>query len=311
MTSKTRPSLNEVNGYLKSLSNWGRWGPQDEFGTLNYITPAKRLAAARLVQKGFSVGCSRAITTESAQDVAMVPLHFMMQTGTEAPEHGRGGARDFIGMVFHGQTVTHIDAFSHHFWDGKSYNGLDAKLVNARDKASKGGIQLLRDGVVTRGVLLDIARVRGVEWMGPGDGIFPGDLEAAEKAQRVRVEQGDALLYRTGWPRAREVLGPRTREHPGLDAACMPWLHQRQVAIICADSATDTSPTGYGKDIFSETPVHDVGLTAMGLWLVDNGDYETLAEVCIRENRWEFQFVMSTLRWNNATGSPVNPIAIF
>lgn len=312
MTTRSKPSIQEINRYLETLSNWGRWGPNDEMGTLNHITPAKRLAAAKLVQKGLSVGCSRMISTDTAPDVFMPPLHFMLRPGTEAPEKGTGVATDFLGLSYHGLTVTHIDALCHHFVNGRSYNGLDAKLVNSANRASKGGIQLLRDGVVTRGVLLDIARVRGLDWMGPGDGILPEDLEAAERAEKVMVGPGDALLCRTGWPKAREVAGPPTSSgHPGVNAACLPWLHERQVALLAADAATDVAPSGYSEGIFSQLPVHDVGICAMGLWILDSGDYETLAQVCGQEGRWEFQFIMAPLRWRNATGSPVNPIAVF
>ncbi len=312
MTTKSRPTVQEVNKYMDALSNWGRWGPNDELGTMNYVTPEKRIAAAKLVRKGITVGCSRLLYPENAQDVPNNPLHFMVGTGTEAPEKGMGGAMDFIGLAFHGYHITHIDTFSHIFWNRKSYNGLDASAVNAREKASKGSVQILENGIVTRGVLLDIARLRGVQWMKPGDGIYPEDLEAAEKAQGVKVQPGDALLYRTGWPKQREVEGPPPLPgRPGLAAASLPWVHERQVALIGADAATDVAPTGFGSDLLFPLPVHAVGICAMGLWIIDSGSYESLAEVCARENRWEFMFVTSPLRWKNATGSPLNPVAIF
>ena len=312
MTTKSVPSAEEVKGYMQSLSNWGRWGADDDLGTLNYITPEKRIAAAKLVQKGISVGCARMIYPEQAPDLPNSPLHYMINTGESAPEQGRGGSSDFLGIAFHGFSVTHIDTFSHMFWNAHSYNGLDAKLVNASGRATKGGVQVLENGVVTRGVLLDIAKVRGVDWMQAGEGIFPEDLEAAEAAENVKIEPGDALLYRTGWPKAREVQGPLPIPgRPGLHAACLPWLHERGVALIAADAATDVGPSGYPDEGFLPMPIHQVGICAMGIWILDSGNYESLAEVCIRENRWEFQFVMAPLRWRNATGSPVTPIAIF
>ena len=312
MVTKSVPSAEEVKGYMQSLSNWGRWGADDELGTLNYITPEKRIAAAKLVQKGISVGCARMIYPEQAQDLPNSPLHYMIGTGESAPEQGMGGASDFLGIAFHGYSVSHLDALSHIFWNTKSYNGLDAKLVNVSGRATKGGVQILENGVVTRGVLLDIARVRGVDWMEVGEGIFPEDLEAAEAAENVKIQPGDALLYRTGWAKAREVKGPLpVPGRPGMHAASLPWLHQRQVAIIGADAATDVGPSGYPAEDFLALPVHAVGITAMGIWILDSLSCEALAEVCIRENRWEFQFVMAPLRWRNATGSPLNPIAVF
>jgi len=307
------PSAEEVTKYMDTLSNWGRWGPDDDLGTLNYITPEKRVEAARLVQKGVAVSCSRMITPGSAIDVMNPPLHFMQGTGESAPAQGGAGASDFIGIAFHGYTITHIDTLSHIFHNAKSYNGLDAKKVTSAGKSTVGGVQIIADGVVTRGVLLDIAKVRGVEWMGPGDGIMPEDLEAAEKAAGVTIQPGDALLYRTGWPKARDVEGPTPPpSRPGMHAASMPWLHERQVALIAADAATDVEPTGYDKGALPfGLPVHSVGICAMGLWILDGGSFEDLADMCNKENRWEFQFVMSPLRWLNATGSPVNPLAIF
>ena len=312
MATRSVPSAEEVTGYMQSLSNWGRWGPDDELGTLNYITPEKRTAAAKLVQKGIAVGCARMVYPETAQDILNSPLHYMSATGSDAPEEGVGGATDFIGLAYHGYHVTHIDSLSHFFWNARSYNGLDAKSVNSRERAAQGGVQLLENGLVTRGVLLDIARVRGVDWMKAGDGIFPEDLEAAEAAQNVKVEPGDALLYRTGWPKAREVEGPPPLPgRPGIHSACLPWIHERGVALLAADAATDVSPSGYGEEIPYPLPVHAVGICAMGLWILDSGSFEALADVCARENRWEFQFIMAALRWRNATGSPVNPIAVF
>jgi len=312
MATSSIPSAEEVIGYMDSLSNWGRWGPDDELGTLNYITPEKRVEAARLVQKGLTVTCSRMIIPENASDNNMTPLHFMTGTGEGAPAQGRGGSGDFIGVGIHGFNLTHIDALCHIFWNAKSYNGLDAKSVTNREKATKGGIQILENGVVTRGVLLDIAKVRGVDWMGPGDGITPEDLEAAEKAQGVEVRPGDALLYRTGWPKAREIEGPPTPpSRPGMHAASMPWLHERQVALIAADAATDVDPTGYGDKVPFGLPVHAIGICAMGLWILDGSNFEELAKECEKQNRWEFQWIMAPLRWRNATGSPVNPIAVF
>ncbi len=306
------PPVGEVNKYMETLSNWGRWGPDDVIGTLNYITPQKRAEAAKLVKKGITVSCSNVLFPETASDVTNPPLHYMIGTGNDAPQKGMGGAMDFLGIAFHGYRFTHIDTPSHIFWNRKSYNGLDASLVTAAGKATKGGVDSISEGIVTRGVLLDIARVRGVQWMGPGDGILPEDLEAAEKAEGVKVQPGDAILYRTGWPKRREVEGPPPLPgRPGLHAGSLPWVHERQVSVICADAATDVAPSGYGEDLAFPLPVHAVGICAMGLWILDSGNYEALAEVCAREKRWEFLLVIAPLRWKNATGSPLNPIAIF
>lgn len=319
MERTSPPTGEEVVGWLESLSNWGRWGPHDRIGTLNYVTPEKILRAARLIRSGLTVTCSRIIEPENAPDNVVPPLHFMFRTGESAPARGKGGAGDFIGTAIHGYNITHIDAHSHQLWNSKSYNGIEARRITSRDRASDGGIQVLENGVVTRGVLLDIARLRGVDWMGPGEAIFPNDLEQAETAEGVKVEPGDAVLYRTGWARARDVHGPpAVPNRPGLHAACLPWLHERRVALIAADAATDVEPTGY-EDVLPDggegkkgwLPVHTVGITSMGLWILDCGHFERLAQVCSELGRWEFLFIMAPLRWRNATGSPVNPIAVF
>ena len=310
MSTRQIPTEEEVLGYMTSLSNWGRWGPDDELGTLNLITPEKRTQAARLIKEGISVTCSRPIVPELAPDVTSIPpLHYMINTGEGAPRRGAGASLDFIGLSFHGLTTTHVDSLCHQFWDRKMYNGKPASSVNWREKASVGGIDNVQDGVVTRGVLLDITQVRGKEWMDAGEGVFAEDLEEAEKAQGVRVEEGDALLLRLGWYRRRGEIGPPTPPgHPGLHVSTMPWLHQRGVSIIVSDASHDVVPSGYSS---MALPVHLVGIVAMGLWLIDAANLEKLVGACRDLKRWEFMFTMAPLRLHNATGSPVNPLAIF
>ena len=304
MTTKQIPTEAEVIAWMTSLSNWGRWGPDDEIGTLNLITPEKRAQAGRLVREGISVTCSRLIVTDGAADVASPPLHYMTRTG-EASDRG---ASDFIGFAFHGLTITHMDALCHQFANGKMYNGKDASLVTADGKAPAGHIDRVQNGVVTRGVLLDIAQLKGKDWLEGGEGVFTEDLEAAEKAQGIRVEEGDALLIRMGWPKRRQELGPPQSGRPGLHAETLPWLHQRDVSMIVADASQDIDPSGYPN---LTLPVHRVGIVAMGLWLIDAANFEETARVCRELNRWEFMFTVAPLRFHKATGSPVNPLAIF
>ena len=309
MAARQIPSEEEVLGYMTSLSNWGRWGPDDQLGTLNLITPEKRAQAASLVREGISVTCSRLIIPEIAPDVTSIPpLHYMVNTG-ETPENTNESASDFIGLSFHGLTVTHIDSLCHQFWDGKMYNGRPASMVDVREKATFCAVDNAQNGIVTRGVMLDITKVRGVEWLEAGEGVFPEDLEAAEKAQGVRVEEGDALLVRLGWYKRRLQIGPPPAPNrPGLHVASMPWIRERGVSILAADASQDTVPSGYAGN---RQPIHKVGQVAMGLWLIDAGNFEELNAVCTRLNRWEFMFSVAPLRFKNATGSPVNPLAMF
>ena len=303
------PTEAQVLGYMNSLSNWGRWGPDDELGTLNLITQQKRAQAAELVREGISVTCSRLIVPEIAADVTSIPpLHYMLRTGESAPSRGPGGSSDFIGLSYHGLTITHLDSLCHQFWDGKMYNGKPASLVNAEQKATAGAIDQAQNGVVTRGVLLDITEVKGKDWLEAGEGVFTEDLEAAEEAQGVHVEEGDALLLRLGWYKRRQELGPPAAGRPGLHAETLPWLHRRGVSIIAADASQDADPSGYQT---IGLPIHRVGIVAMGLWLIDAANFEEVAPVCRRLNRWDFMFTVAPLRFKNATGSPVNPLAIF
>jgi kynurenine formamidase len=307
----------EVVGFLKTLSNWGRWGTEDELGTLNLITPAKRLAAARLVRDGVPVTCARPIVTEVTPDTTFQVMRFMVDSGEgrdTAPRErllARRGASEFIGMVFHGYTVTHVDTPAHFFWDGRLYNGRSCNLITSREGATVEAVELLHDGVVSRGVLLDGARTRGVPWLEPGEGVMAGDLEAAERAQGVRVETGDILLVRSGYYGRRLAEGPVNPTQagsPGPHAALAPWLRERGVAMWGSDTHNDVTPTPYPG---MGHPFHIVALVGLGLWLIDNMNLEDVARACAERRRWEFLLTIAPLRLRNVTGSPVNPIALF
>ncbi|MBI2160193.1 MAG: cyclase family protein [Candidatus Rokubacteria bacterium] len=307
----------DVIKMISSLSNWGRWGKDDELGTVNLITPAERKRAAALVQDGVPVSCARPIATNGiTADTTFQPLRFMVDSG-EGREHDsperilqRRGASEFIGMVFHGYTITHVDTPAHYFWQGKIYNGRSANLITSREGAQVESVDLLHAGVVSRGVLLDIAALKG-RWLASGEGVMPEDLEAAEKAQGVRVEAGDILLIRTGYYARRLAEGPRhplKDGSPAAHVASMPWFRERDIAMLGTDTHNDVSPAthpGLGN------VVHIVGLVAMGLWLIDNGNLEELAKACAARRRWEFMLAIAPLRLQGVTGSPVNPVALF
>jgi len=307
----------DVIKMISSLSNWGRWGKDDELGTINLITPEKRKRAAALVRDGVPVSCARPIATNAVSaDTTFQPLRFMVDSG-EGRDHDsparlleRRGASEFIGMVFHGYTITHVDTPAHYFWQGKIYNGRSANLITSREGAQVESVDLLCDGVVSRGVLLDVAALKR-RWLGSGEGVLPEDLEAAERAQQVRVEAGDILLIRTGYYARRLADGPRhplKDGSPAAHVACMPWLRERDVAMLGTDTHNDVSPAthpGLGN------VVHIVGLVGMGLWLIDNANLEDLAQACVARRRWEFMLTIAPLRLQGVTGSPVNPIALF
>ena len=320
------PTEAEVLGWFEKLSNWNRWGADDQLGTLNLITPETRRRAASLVVEGVSVSCAWNIST-----MPQVGDHFgpaqrhMLMTGEGLADPHRvvpphpvpgidmsrsAGAVEYFGCVFHGVNITHVDALSHVFWDRKSYNGKPAELVNAMFGATNLAVTGVANGMLTRGVLIDVPALRGVDWLEPGEAVFPEDLEAAEKRFGVRVSEGSAVLLRTGYARRKREAGPLPpdRGQAGWHAACLPWLHDRGVAAIGCDTAQDAVPSGYSQIAL---PIHMVGIVAMGLWLLDACDFEELAATCARLRRHEFCFTVAPLRIEGGTGSPVNPIASF
>ncbi len=316
---RTIPAHDEVLGWYKSLSNWGRWGVDDELGTLNLITAEKRAQAARLVRDGIVVSCARRIDYDPAPDGPIAPRHFMLKSGEGEPVEriGRTNALDAFLIQPHGQTITHLDAPAHTLvrtdpsqpWT--MYNGKPKDLVRTVDGALAGSIELAGGGIVSRGVLLDVARVRGVDWLEASAPVFPDDLDAAEAAEGVRVEPGDLLFVRTGWALRRTRLGPAQAGdgNPALQAACLPWLRERDVALLASDTPNDVSPTEY-PDLGRNGAIHGVGMGAIGLWILDNADFEELAGACARLGRWEFQAAVAPLKLAGGTGCPVNPLAL-
>ncbi len=324
----TTPNGEEVLSYFTSLSNWGRWGDEDQIGTLNLISPDKVRAAAASVRHGVSVSCSRRLDLTVADPISQ-PHRYFTLTGEGlsdeervprfpgTPAHPRWNcAQEYIGLVYHGSSPTHLDALSHMFWDGKMYNGRSAALVNSVSGATTHGVDACPQGINTRGILLDIPAALGVEWLEPGTAVGPDQLAAAEARQGVRVESGDAVLLRTGHTRRARALHPgRAAEgdwsevQAGWSASCLPWLHERGVALIGADNMQDCKPSGYEAENL-DVPIHIIGLVAMGLWLLDNCDLEDLAGECERHAQWDFLLAVSPLRMPGCTGSPVNPVAI-
>jgi kynurenine formamidase len=305
----------EIFGYVQSLSNWGRWGQDDELGTINHIGQEQRKQAATLVRDGVAVSCARPITTGTAPDVVSPALHYMVGSGEvyagqESQPGQSQGSSDFIGMAFHGTSITHLDSLCHMFWNGQMYNGRSSALVTTQQGATANSIEVVQDGVVGRGVLLDAARHRGVNWMGPGEAIMPDELEAIGFGQGTKMQQGDILLVRTGDYRRRMEEGPRPPAdgRPGLHASCMPWLQDRKVAVLGGDTVSDVAPSGYPN---LRLPIHQIAIPHMGLWLLDNCDLEELSAACAERERWEFLFTIAPLRIQYGTGSPVNPIAMF
>jgi kynurenine formamidase len=314
--SNRRPTQDQLLQWMrKDLSNWGRWGKDDQLGTLNYLSAAKTKKAVALVQEGVTVSCARQVEFKAAPDVPRPPQHFMVGAGDAyrpgETHHPRQVAMDYFGLVFHGHTVTHVDSLCHFFWDGKTYNGYPSTVVNVAEGATKLDVDPAHRGIVTRGVLVDAAWMRGVEYIRRGDGVGMGDIEKAESECGFKVEPGDVLLMRTGQLGMREKLGPVDTAKAGSAGPLpeiLPFMYERGVAVMGSDTGNDVTPSGY--PLFSN-PVHQVGIVAMGLWILDNAWLDTLAEECRRRKRWHFLITINPLRLPTVTGSPVNPIAVF
>jgi len=291
---------------MSELSNWGRWGKDDELGALNLITPAKRKAAAQLVREGAPVSLSRDAETQSAVDNPRPVVHEMIVHGQtpNASSHS-----DSFSIAHHGLAHTHLDALCHFFYKDRMYNGIPRSEVTPQG-AGRLSVHRAKSGIFTRGILVDIPRLKGVPYLEPGTPIYPEDLDAWEKFARVKVQSGDALLVRTGrWAR-RSAVGPwPASDHlAGLHASSVRWLKARDVAVLGSDSAGEVRPTGVEG---MRGPVHVLVLVALGVPILDNCDLEELSNAAHRRKRWEFLLTTSPLAVRDATGSALNPIAVF
>ncbi len=294
-----------VEGWMTELSNWGRWGDDDQLGALNLITPEKRKQAAGLVREGISVSLSHNYLTERAADATSPFVHEMSGIGRPGPFVG-----DRYSVSYHGYAHSHMDSLCHMSHDGRMYNGFSKAADVTEAGCAKLSILDAKQGILTKGVLMDIARLKGVEYLEPGTPIYVEDLEAWERQAGVRVEPGDILLVRAGrWARRAE-LGPWAtgREAAGLHASVAPWLRERDVAMIGSDYTNDALPSGVDG---VTQPIHQLVLVAMGVRIFDNLDLEAVAEEAARQNRWEFLLTAAPLAVTGGTGSPLNPIATF
>jgi kynurenine formamidase len=305
---------------IRRVSNWGRWGADDELGTANLISEAKRVAAAALVRKGrsFSLAVDFAPDTPQVKpSFRLNPQRSMVATGADV----RAGQQAAFGIAGHGfaddmvvmslQAATQWDSLAHVFHDYCMYNGRDCALVGAKG-AQKNDIAVLRDAVVTRGVLADVAGHAGVESLAPDHHITPEELEATLAAQGIDVGEGDALLIRTGHLGRIQRAGAWDQfieqDEPGLGIDSLPWLHERGVAAVACDNwAFEVIPSGVEE---LPLPIHAIGIVYMGLLVGEIFELDALAADCRDDGVWEFLFSAPPLPFVGAVGSPVNPLAI-
>lgn len=297
----------DIDRWMKDLRNWGRWGVHDQLGALNLITPAKRKEAAALVRDGVSVSLAHDVETEKAVDNASPFVHTMTATGLN-PLEGQF-CLDTYAVSYHGWAHTHMDALCHMFYEGRMFNGYSQKEVTGKG-AGELGINNIKSGIFTRGILMDIARLKNVPYLEPGQPIYPEDLDAWEKKAGIKVGSGDVVLIRTGrWAR-RAAKGPwdAGAKSAGLYASCARWLHDRDVAIIGSDAASDVMPSGVEGVL---QPIHQLALVAIGMPILDNCDLEALSQAANQRKRWDFLITAAPLAVPRGTGSPLNPIATF
>lgn len=303
--SYAQVSKQVVDRWMTELSNWGRWGAEDELGTLNLITAQTRVAAATLVRAGVSVSMAHEVLTEPALDNGNPYEHKMTAVGS-SPGPWSG---DSIGVSYHGYAHSHLDALCHRFHEGAMYNGFSEQEVTQQG-CGKLGITVAETGIFGRGVLIDMAAAKGVPWLELGTPITDADLEAWETETGIEIRSGDIVLVRTGrWAR-REAVGSWNvaAESAGLHASAAKWFKSKDIAMIGSDVALDVFPSGF--ETYTH-PTHLLFLVAMGTPIFDNLDLEALASEAGRQNRWEFLFTTAPLRVQGGTGSPLNPIATF
>jgi kynurenine formamidase len=293
------------------LSNWGRWGDDDERGTVNLITPERLVAAAQLVRRGaiFDLGIPFDANGPQPGGARINPVRLMSETGADQEYPGAFHyADDYVFMPL--QAASQWDGLAHVFYDDVMYNGFPASDVSPHG-AKHCSIDKMAKGIAGRGVLLDIARLRGVEWLEAGDVITPDDLDAAAQRQGVEVRSGDILLFRTGW-RTKFKTEKNAAEfmagEPGLGLACCEWLHSKEVAAVASDNwAVEVLPGEVETELL---PVHMVLIRDMGMTLGEILDFDELAADCEADGVSEFFFTSPPIKFTNAVGSPINPLAI-
>lgn len=313
------PAADEVIGYHDSLSNWSRWGDDDLRSTLNLITAEVRKRAISLVETGEVVSLSRDIEPENPDPLSSGIARAMRFMNVDEVTHhvGRGVTRvdavtETVLISAHGSN-THLETPAHYSWDRSNYNGYEVDETTTCMGGTKLSIHQASEGVISRGVLLDICALKGVDWLEAGYPIMPDELEAAERRQGVRVSAGDVLLVHTG--HVRQVLEGNLAVGPagpcaGLHAACLPFLRERDVAVLGSDAIQDVQPSGYdGFDLFR--PIHTFGMTTLGLWFIDNAELTELASKCSEMGRWEFLFAALPWRFIGVTACATNPVAVF
>ena len=293
-------SIEEFDQMMTEHSNWGRWGKDDQLGTVNLITPKKRTQAASLVREGISISLSRDMDKSVGSHNPNPLMHKMLIT--------EDAATDIISINYHGLNTTHLDGLAHFFYKGKIYNGVSAEVVTEHG-AEVLGIEHMAKGIFTRGVLVDLAEHKGVPFLGHSEAILPEHLDAWETSGGIDIRPGDAVFIRTGkWSRLDQKGPENSLPFGGLHVSTVTWFKDKHISVFGTDIGAELYPSGVEGVL---GPVHVLFLVAMGMPIFDNLDLEHLSRHCKETGRYEFLLTTAPLRIPGGTGSPVNPIAIF
>ena len=307
----TETSAADFAEFMEPLSNWGRWGEDDELGTLNLMTPELAASAARSVSSGRVIALARPILSTAARDNPTPLLHLMRASGEGAADVGGSHASDWLGLGYHGFAVTHVDAHAHQFFNGQMYNGRSAQRVSTRSGAAIGSVApIAACPPVGRAVLLDAPRAFGRRWLEPGDGLGSAELDEIAAQLGCRPRPGDIVFLRTGRdPRAAEhgVLDPMNDGSPGLTRDALRWLRDNDIAVLGSDVQADVMAPGGAP---FPMPIHAGALVYLGLPLIDNLALEDLADACAEQERYDFLAAVAPLPLVRFTGSPVSPLAV-
>jgi kynurenine formamidase len=309
---RTFPTADEAafRAKVRGLRRWGRWGDDDQRGTVNLVTPEKIVEAAGLVRLGLPVSLARPFPVAPAANNPNPAEHYLRRR--ERGEHGEGSVTDYAGVNCHGKATTHLDALCHVWNHDGMWNGRSADDVVTGDGVTFGDIEQFADGITTRGVLLDVPAYRDVSYVEWEEQITGAELDAVARAGGIDVRPGDALVIHGGreaWDRAhpRPWGAPDpdgVYRLPGLHASCLDYFHDTDCSLIVWDMM-DAVPNEYGVPHCTHAAIF-----ALGLPLLDNALIEPLTQVCRRENRTDFLLTVAPLRIVGGTGSPVNPIAL-
>jgi kynurenine formamidase len=306
---RTPVNVEEFDVMFDRIRNWGRWGADDQLGAANFITDAKRREAVALVRLGRTVSLSHSLLSVTSPEAT--PATF---EGNGTPfEHTMDGdlTTDTYKVTYHSFLHSHLDALCHFSYKGKDFNGAPTASTNTRGGCTRLGVENLRNGLVTRGILIDIPRLRNVEYLEPGTPVFIEDIEAWEKMAGVTVGPGDAIFLRTGRWAMWKKLGPSNlnQKEAGFHPSIAPWLKERGVAIIGSDAGLDVLPSPVIG--VPDMPLHVLAINALGIVVLDNHDLEEVASVAAALGQWQFMVTVAPLVVPGGTGSPVNTIAMF